>query len=437
MQEKKFFGWKVFVGCFLISIFVTGVISNPISLYMNPICEELGISTSLYSLTTLAGTFVMAFAAMFWAPKMQKGNMRLFMMIGAVITGVGYILYSFAQNVIVLIIASCLYNFGFAAITQMPIALLMTMWFNKNRATYMSIAYAGGGIGGAIWAQVVSRLIAGPGWRTSFVYMGILAGVAGILICLFLIKKCPQEIGQTAYEGKPGDEGKQKQLTDKQKAHLAAQAEENSWQGVTKKVALKSGSFWMLALALFCIGIMAAGVSSHMPNYLMKDLGWTSTAAGNVVSVFTLAAVAGTLVGGVLLDRIGAVGGVLFACITSALGLVALLMVGVSSGLAFAFACLYGLGQMMPKMVPAILVNKCFGQKDYASIYSFINFIFLIGCAFGSTVIGIIADKVGYNVAWIVVTILCGVIFLGSLVAVGGGKKLRKQYPNELETTNA
>lgn len=328
-------------------------------------------------------------------------------------------------------------NFGFAAITQMPIALLMTMWFNKNRATYMSIAYAGGGIGGAIWAQVVSRLIAGPGWRTSFVYMGILAGVAGILICLFLIKKCPQEIGQTAYEGKPGDEGKQKQLTDKQKAHLAAQAEENSWQGVTKKVALKSGSFWMLALALFCIGIMAAGVSSHMPNYLMKDLGWTSTAAGNVVSVFTLAAVAGTLVGGVLLDRIGAVGGVLFACITSALGLVALLMVGVSSGLAFAFACLYGLGQMMPKMVPAILVNKCFGQKDYASIYSFINFIFLIGCAFGSTVIGIIAEKVGYNVAWIVVTILCGVIFLGSLVAVGGGKKLRKQYPNELETTNA
>lgn len=35
------------------------------------------------------------------------------------------------------------------------------------------------------------------------------------------------------------------------------------------------------------------------------------------------------------------------------------------------------------------------------------------------------------------ITILCGVIFLGSLVAVGGGKKMRKQYPNELETTNA
>ena len=433
MENKKFFGWKVMAGCFLISIFVTGVISNPISLYMAPICASLGISTSIYSLSTLAGTIIGAFATMVWAPKMQKGNMKMFMIICAVITGGGYMLYALAKNVVVVIVASCIYNIGFVGMTQMPIALLMTMWFNKNRATYMSIAYAGGGIGGAIWAQVVSRIIAtGPeAWRTSFIAMGALAMVAGILIVLFLIKKSPYEIGQTPYEGKPGEEGKQKELSDKQKAHLAAQAEANSWQGVTKGVALKSGSFWFLGLVLFCIGVMAAGVSAHTANYLTQDLGWTTVAAGNVVSIFTLAAVAGTIVGGVLLDRLGPVGGVAFACVTSAIGLVSLLMAGVSTALAFAFACLYGLGQMMPKMVPAILVNSCFGQKDYAAIFSLINFIFLIGAAFGSTIIAIIANAAGYKVAWIVVIVLCVVIFLASSLAIAGGKKLRAKYPNE------
>lgn len=432
MENKKFFGWKVMAGCFLISIFVTGVISNPIALYMAPICASLGVSTSIYSLSTLAGTIIGAFATMVWAPKMQKGNMKLLMIICAIITGGGYMIYALAKNVVVVIVASCIYNIGFVGMTQMPIALLMTMWFNKNRATYMSIAYAGGGIGGAIWAQVVSRIIAtGPeAWRTSFVVMGSLAMVAGILIVLFLIKKCPQEIGQTAYEGKPGEETK-KELTDKQKERLAAQAEANSWQGVSKSVALKSGSFWFLGLVLFCIGVMAAGVSAHTANYLVTDLGWTDVAAGNVVSVFTLAAVAGTLVGGVMLDRLGPVGGVLFACATSAIGMFCMMMAGVSSALAIAFACLYGLGQMMPKMVPAILVNTCFGQKDYASIFSLINFIFLIGAAFGSTIIAIIANASSYKVAWIVVIVLCAVIFVSSSLAIAGGKKLRANYPNE------
>lgn len=141
-----------------------------------------------------------------------------------------------------LIIASCLYNFGFAAITQMPIALLMTMVQQEPRDfLYVHCLCRRRH---QHQAQVVSRLIAGPGWRTSL-FMGILAIVAEILICLFLIKKCPQEIGQTAYEGKPGDGDKRKQLTDKQKAHLAAQAEENSWQGVTKRSRSNPVSFWM------------------------------------------------------------------------------------------------------------------------------------------------------------------------------------------------
>lgn len=429
--KQKFFGWKVFAACFLLSVFVTGVISNPFSLYMTPICTELGISTATYSLATMAGTIVMAIATMVWAPKMQKGNMKLFMIICMVITGLGYCIYSFAQNMVLLIVAACVYNIGFAGTTQMPIALLMTMWFNKNRATYMSIAYAGGAVGGAIWAIVVGQLIAGPGWRTSFVYMGLLAAIAGVLIVLFLVKKCPQEIGQTPYEGNPDKVEKTKQLSEKQLARQAAMAEENAWQGVSKKVALKSGSFWMLALTMFCIGICAAGIAQHYPNYLQTEVGMSSTQAATIVSTFTLTAAVGTILGGVLLDRIGAVGSVLFACGVSIVGIICLMMAGMSPALAYIFGVLYGLGSMMPKMVPAILVTKCFGTKEYASIFSIINLVFLLGCSIGSVILGIIQGSAGYRLVWIVSAIIFAVIFLASASAIGGGKKLRAQYPNE------
>lgn len=437
MEKKKFSGWGVFAGCFLISVFVTGNLSNCLSLYMNPICSSLGMDTATYSLSTLCGTLAMAVGAMVWAPKMQKGNMKLFMLICAVLCGLGFVIYSFASNLILLILAAVVTNIGMAGMTQMPIALLMTLWFNKNRSTYMSIAYAGGGVGGAIFGQVISRMIdtanGGVGWQKTMLLMGIVAAAVGALVVLFLIKKSPYDIGQTPYEGNPNAPEKQKEMSEKKKARMAENAAINAWEGVDKSVAQKSASFLMLALCMFCIGLMAAGVSSHAPNYLVEDLGWTATDAGNVVSFFSLVAIFGTILGGILFDNIGPVGGVLFACVSAAVGLVCLLMAGVSPSLAYLFTVFYGLAQLMPKMVPAILVSRCFGTKGYAAVFSLINLIFLIGCAIGSVVTGLLEKSMGYNAAWIFYIVLCAVVFVTAMFAVNNSKKLREQYPSAVE----
>lgn len=431
MEKKKFSGWGVFVGCFLISVFVTGNLSNCLSLYMNDICSSLKIETTVYSLSTLVGTLAMAVGAMVWAPKMQKGNMKLLMLICAVLCGAGFAIYSISTNLVMLIIAAIVTNIGMAGMTQMPIALLMTLWFNKNRSTYMSIAYAGGGVGGAIFGQIIGRMLDSVGWSQTMLIMGIVATVVGVFVCLFLVKKSPYEIGQTPYEGNPN--AKEKVPSEKKKARMAENAAIAAWEGVDKKVAQKSSSFWFLALCMFAIGLMAAGVSTHVPNYLVEDFGWSATDAGNVVSIFSLVAIVGTILGGVLFDNIGPVGGVLFACVSAAIGLALLIMVGVTPVLAYLFAALYGLAQVMPKMVPAILVSRCFGTKGYAAVFSLINLIFLIGCAIGSVVTGALADSVGYNVAWIFYIVLCAVVFVTALFSVTSSKKLREQYPNSTE----
>ena len=429
MENKKFSGWKVFAGCFLISVFISGNLSNSLSLYMNPICKALNLSESTYSLTTLVGTLVMAIGAIVWAPKMQNGNMKLLMLISTILCGAGFVIYSFSTNLVMLIVAAAVTNFGMAGATQMPIALLITLWFNKSRSMVMSVAYAGGGIGGGIFSQMIGHMLDSVGWNITMRTMGLIAGTVGVLTCLFLVKKSPQEVGQEPYEGKPGE--KQAEVSDKKRAKLDEQAKINSWEGVEKKVAQKSSSFLFLAICMFMIGLMAAGVATHVPNYLVAECGWTSATAANIVSLFSLVAVVGTILGGALFDNVGPVGGVLFACISAGAGLILLSLAGVTPALAYLFAVLYGLAQVMPKMVPAILVSRCFGVKGYATVFSVINLIFLVGCAIGSVVTGVIAGTAGYKTAWILYTVLAVLIFIAASASVAKSKKLREQYPNE------
>ncbi|MDD2980881.1 MAG: MFS transporter [Hespellia sp.] len=429
MEKKKFSGWGVFLGCFLISVFITGNLSNSLSLYMNPICKGLNIEASAYSLTTLVGTLVMAISAMVWGPKMQKGNMKVMMLISVILCGIGFIIYSMSTNLVMLLAAAAVTNIGMAGATQMPIALLITLWFNKSRSTVMSIAYAGGGIGGAVFAQVVGRLLESVGWSKTMFMMGVVAAGVGAFVCIFLIKKSPADCDQEAYEGKPGES--EKEMSEAKKAKMAENAELAAWEGVEKKVATKSASFWLLALCMFCIGLMAAGVSTHVPNYLMSECGWSSTAAANVVTVFSLVAVVGTILGGVLFDNIGPKGGVLFATVSACIGLVLLLMAGTTPALAYLFAALFGLAQVLPKMVPAILVSRCFGVKGYAAVFSLINLVFLIGCAIGSVVTGVIAGAASYKTAWIMYAVITVIIFITTSLSITNSKKLREQYPNE------
>ena len=48
-KTKNFYGWKIVVCCFLISMFAMGIISNTISFYMKPVCETLGCSYVQFS----------------------------------------------------------------------------------------------------------------------------------------------------------------------------------------------------------------------------------------------------------------------------------------------------------------------------------------------------------------------------------------------------
>lgn len=72
MEKKKFKGWGVLAAAFIMSFIPTGIMSNCFSLYMAPVCNNLGFSNTSWSLVNLIASFASAIGAMVIAGMYQR-----------------------------------------------------------------------------------------------------------------------------------------------------------------------------------------------------------------------------------------------------------------------------------------------------------------------------------------------------------------------------
>ena len=91
----------------------------------------------------------------------------------------------------------------------------------------------------------------------------------------------------------------------------------------------------------------------------------------------------------------------------------------------------------LPKVLPAVIMSKVFGTKEYAGIYAFANLFFLIGAALGSVLTSIIQGIVGYGLTWVVYMVFAVLLFVCVAGALKGGEKLQEKYPEGDEVTVA
>ena len=131
------------------------------------------------------------------------------------------------------------------------------------------------------------------------------------------------------------------------------------------------------------------------------------------------------------MDKIGIRKTVLGAVILVIIGLGSLYAYSVSGTviLAFGYSVFFAIAMFLPKVLPAVLMSKVFGTKEYGSIYAFANLFFLIGAAFGSVLTSIIQGIIGYGFTWIFYMIIAILLFLCVSGAISGGEKLQQKYP--------
>ena len=417
-QKVKFSGYAVFVGCLLLMIFPGGLLSYTSGLFMYPICQEFGYSTTAFSITNTVAAAVNAIVSAFLVQYLSKGKpgvMRIVMLVSGVITCGGFALMSRCTQLWQFYVMSGVWNLGYNMLTFVPVGMLITNWFVNKRALLTGIAYAGSNLGGAIFNTVMSQIMAAQGWRQAYIFGGISCLVA-VVIAVLLIKRSPAEYGQKALgEGEAQQSG--------------SGSSQKVWLGVDKKTAMKTPAFYIICIAMFLTGIYAAGSTNHVTNFLCTG-SWEITAAGTVMTAFTIFGIVGNSGGGAIVGKVGMKRSLVLGITLLLVSIVSLIFASDVKPLAYVWAGFQGVAAFMSVLIPSLIVSSTFGARDYAGIYGFAYAFYLVGCAVSAPAIALIADNAGYRVAWIVVAVIIAVLGVMLMRCAAYGKKLHEQYPD-------
>jgi len=198
----------------------------------------------------------------------------------------GSLLLGFASSAAWAIAGRVLVGLG-VSMLFVPTMKVLAEWFRPNEfATMTGILMAMGGLGSLTAAKPLASLSAWIGWRMSFVAVGVLTLVLGLLVWAF-VRDRPADLGLPSPAASGGTRPPAIPLS----------------QGVVQ--VLRYPPFWALALWFFfdCAVFFSFGGLWGGP-YLMHVYGLSKGEAGNVLSLFAIGMIVGSPVLSVVSNRV-------------------------------------------------------------------------------------------------------------------------------------
>lgn len=390
-HEKIYFGWYIIImGLVLMAIGYSCAVSIA-GVFILPVTQDLGIQigdfvvwTTIMSLTSV---LYLAIASKFYNPKTLKPIMVACAICGAI----GFFGFSRATEVWHFYLFAVPMGICFGGLTATPASVLINNWFGPRcRGRAMAFVFSGTSVVCMGLIPLFNYIVTVFGWRTAY-----------LIICLALIIICiPMVLGFAVWS--PEQKGiMQMGRLEKEETEVSGEL-----PGISFKEGLKRPSTWMFFISGALVVLGSAAMLTHTQTFLIMT-GFDPVFSANVVSMMIGALVIGGVLVGAFCDRyrlqIAAAGTcVLFAVaygiqifIPNASWLIAVLIIG------------YGLGCTAVNIIPPIIANYMYGDKEITGYIGYINIFISIGGAFGSTMVGKLFDMTGsYTVPFIICTAL-------------------------------
>lgn len=409
-QGKLFYGWIVVIGCILITMTMVPPIMALSNKYLIYVTEDLGISRSAFTLanTILQGLGI--FISPMVSKNLAKGDLKKIQSISIIGYAVCYASYSFATSPIHLYISALLLGVFYLNATLIPVSMMVTNWFVKQRGLAMSLAMAGIGVGGTIFSPILTFLLETYGWRNTYRIMAVIILVIALPTSLFLLKKKPEDMGLTALGADEAPAAGKK---------AAAQAS-------TLKLSVSESKgqlfFWLLMLGMLANGIINSGALGQFPPAIQEAHGAEVQAA--IISLYSLVGIGGKLVLGWINDKFGVAVSSIFGCAAFGLALVLMLASANSVSLLYVMAFAFGFGNPIGTVSPPLVTAEVFGQDKYSEAYGIANSFSQIGLSIGSLLVAAMYDASGsYTTAWVVLLVFTAVTLVGWVGSAALSKK--------------
>ena len=432
-QSKKFTtGWLIVVACMLIQAIPFGVASNIQPQFMAYILDPnsgYGFTQAGFSLIFTLGTVVSAIASPFIGSMFNKVSVKTMYLVGSILSGGGFLAFSMCKELWQFYIVAGVVQVGTAAISSIGVPLLINGWFDElSKGKAMGLAFAGGSIGNIFLQSMTAYSLTNFGISKSYLMFGALSLLVGIPITLLFLRM-PKNDSEIVRGKKKGNEkGNEKEETN--------DTVSLDW-GYTLKEVKNLKFFWILALGLFFLGMYVSVLAVQYPAYLKNFLKVDPMIVGMVGSTFAIFSLGGNLFGGVIFDKLGITKGLVVAFILAGTSCLALMNAGSIPMLAPIFAALKGLSVFAYMMGPSLLAGSFFGKKEFGAILGVIQIFFAVGFAAGSSIFGLLVDKMGYNVAWLFVLSFIVICYVALITASIGMTKLNKERIAKLQNNTS
>lgn len=404
-NKKKYF--IVFI-CMFLQAVPYSIAQNIQPLFVPYVIKQFGFSLAGFSLIFTCGAIASAIFSPVLGNVFEKVNIKLLFLLGATLSAVGFMGFGFSHNLAQFYVLAAMQKVGCLLFSGIGVPYLINSWFPKEgRGKALGIAFSGGSIGNVFLQQITSQMLASRGATYSYIFLGVLALVCSLPIVMIFVR-LPKAGEVEVVEENESEE-----------------VQTSGFDGLGAKATKKNKYFWLFSIGYAIIAVSISALSTQYATYFTGELGLNATLVGTLGSVFAAFCLIGNVSGGALFDKIGTLKTMTISMLLQGVAIVALIFCAKVPALAFLFSIAYGLNVYSYMSAPAFMATDVFGKKESSKIFGTISLLFALGYAFGSTLVGMIVDKVGFGAAWIV---MLGCVVVGYTLLLGSIKKVKEQY---------
>ena len=404
-NKKKYF--IVFI-CMFLQAVPYSIAQNIQPLFVPYVIKQFGFSLAGFSLIFTCGAIASAIFSPVLGNVFEKVNIKLLFLVGATLSAVGFMGFGFSHNLAQFYVLAAMQKVGCLLFSGIGVPYLINSWFPKEgRGKALGIAFSGGSIGNVFLQQITSQMLASRGVTYSYIFFGVLALVCSLPIVMIFVR-LPKAGEVEVVEENESEE-----------------VQTSGFDGLGAKATKQNKYFWLFSIGYAIIAVSISALSTQYATYFTGELGLSATLVGTLGSVFAAFCLIGNVSGGALFDKIGTLKTMTISMLLQGVAIVALIFCAKVPALAFLFSIAYGLNVYSYMSAPAFMATDVFGKKESSKIFGTISLLFALGYAFGSTLVGMIVDKVGFGAAWIV---MLGCVVVGYTLLLGSIKKVKEQY---------
>jgi sugar phosphate permease len=384
MKPRIFYGWWIVFACFFLSLYISSVILFGFTAFFEPLVQEFGWSYTQISLASSLRGLEMGILSPFIGFLVTRFGSRKLILSGVITVGIGWILMSYTQSLLMFYCSMLFVSFGAGGCTAVVTMTAVARWFRKNIGKALGIMSSGFGASGLLIPGIV-WIIDTYGWRTALIIFGLGIWLIGIPLA-FVIRDSPDKYGYLPDGASVDDPAVQDNPQDKEPA-------------ITIRELFKERTLLYLNLAESIRFMCVVAVMTHIMPY-MSSIGMPRSSAGFIAAAIPLISIGGRFVFGWVGDIYDKRYVTSVAFCFMAFGTLALAFANLKLGL-FLFLIFFPSGFGAISVLRGTIVREYYGINSFGIMMGIMMGFGAAGGIIGPTLAGFVFDTLeSYHLAW-------------------------------------